>query len=947
MSFAVGSLVQARGREWVVLPDSTDELLLLRPLGGADVEIAGVLPAIEEVRSAAFAPPDAGDIGDFASARLLHEALRLSVRSSAGPFRSFGRIAVEPRPYQLVPLLMALRLDPIRLLIADDVGIGKTVEAALIARELIDRGEIRRMSVLCPPHLAEQWQDELREKFHLEAELVLASTSSRLERGLPQGMSLFERYDVTIVSTDFIKSDRRRDEFLRAAPEFVIVDEAHTCADASAGRGGRHQRFQLVSGLAAKPDRHLVLVTATPHSGSAGAFRELTGFLDRSFRTLPEDPTRAEQAEARKRLAAHLVQRRRSDIRAYLEAETPFPDRLTQEQTYKLTPEYRAFFREVLAYARQTVRDPADGNRQRQRVRWWSAIALLQAIGSSPMAAEATLKSRSETAGAMGAREADEIGERLIFDAEDEASDGIDVVSGSDIGDGPEGTALAATRRLRELAAKATGLTGKLDAKVAKAVTIVQGLLKEDRTPIVFCRFIATAEYVQDELQRALGAKVVVASVTGRLPGEEREARVQELAQKRQAGERVVMVATDCLSEGVNLQETFDAVVHYDLSWNPTRHEQREGRVDRFLQPKPTVKIVTLYGEDNPIDGHVLKVLIRRHAAIVKELGISVPVPGDRNKILSAILENLLLTERADDLTIEQLTMFEELTAPVQKSLDAEWTNVSEREKRSRTVFAQMAIDPKEVAAELEAARAAVGRGVDVRRFVEDVFRRANATVAPKGDGVTIELGDATQAFRDTVGVRDGKSFVARFDLPRRDRELVLTRTHPVVEGLAGWVSDTALDHASREQAPARRAGVSRTTGVQSVTTALLLRVRYDIEVAGPDPLLAEEVRIVAFRGDPSRPQWLDPEEAEALLALEPTGLVVHDQARRGITSVLDAADALHRDLAEQAVTWADELRGAHQRVRRSAQLKGRVTVGPHTPVDLVGIYQFLPHVQA
>src|SRR5205823_11331204 len=116
---------------------------------------------------ATFAPPNPELVGDAQSARLLRDALRLGFRASAGPFRSFGRLAVEPRPYQLVPLLMALKLDPIRLLIADDVGIGKTIEAALIGRELLDRGEITRLCVLCPPHLAEQWQRELALKFNI------------------------------------------------------------------------------------------------------------------------------------------------------------------------------------------------------------------------------------------------------------------------------------------------------------------------------------------------------------------------------------------------------------------------------------------------------------------------------------------------------------------------------------------------------------------------------------------------------------------------------------------------------------------------------------------------------------------------------------------------------------------------------------------------------------
>ena len=130
---------------------------MLRPVGGFDEEVTGVLPAIEPVNSARFRLPGRQDLGDFTSGRLLREAARLSTRAAAGPFRSFGRIAVEPRPYQLVPLMMALKLAPVRMLIADDVGIGKTIEACLIARELLDRGEIRRTAVLCPPHLAEQY----------------------------------------------------------------------------------------------------------------------------------------------------------------------------------------------------------------------------------------------------------------------------------------------------------------------------------------------------------------------------------------------------------------------------------------------------------------------------------------------------------------------------------------------------------------------------------------------------------------------------------------------------------------------------------------------------------------------------------------------------------------------------------------------------------------------
>src|SRR5262252_4955757 len=158
MAFAIGSLVKARGREWVVLPESAEDLLVLRPLGGTEDEVTGIYLPLELVEPAKFELPDPSQPGDYRSCRLLRDAVRLGFRSSAGPFRAFARIAVEPRPYQLVPLLVALKLDPVRLLIADDVGIGKTVEAGLIVRELLDRGEVESMAVLCPPHLAEQWQ---------------------------------------------------------------------------------------------------------------------------------------------------------------------------------------------------------------------------------------------------------------------------------------------------------------------------------------------------------------------------------------------------------------------------------------------------------------------------------------------------------------------------------------------------------------------------------------------------------------------------------------------------------------------------------------------------------------------------------------------------------------------------------------------------------------------
>ncbi|MEL0588611.1 MAG: SNF2-related protein [Planktothrix rubescens PR222] len=254
-----GSIVICRQRQWVVLPSDNSEVVRLRPLSGNEEQICGVFTrlGLENIEPAQFDPPNPDTIQNHTAAQLLMDATRLSLRSGAGPFRCLGRLSVRPRPYQLVPLLMALRLETVRLLIADDVGIGKTIEAGLIIRELLDRGEAKRMAVLCPPQLCDQWQRELKQKFHIDAVVVRSGTVSKLERGLPAGDShIFSYYPHLIVSLDYVKSDRRRESFLVHCPDLVIVDEAHTCTHTGGERSTQQQRHQLVQKIAAKSNQH-------------------------------------------------------------------------------------------------------------------------------------------------------------------------------------------------------------------------------------------------------------------------------------------------------------------------------------------------------------------------------------------------------------------------------------------------------------------------------------------------------------------------------------------------------------------------------------------------------------------------------------------------------------------------------------------------------------------
>jgi len=204
--------------------------------------------------------------------------------------------------------------------------------------------------------------------------------------------------------------------------------------------------------------------------------------------------------------------------------------------------------------------------------------------------------------------------------------------------------------RLPAFARRAEALDAADDRKVQGALREIEALLADGFHPVVFCRFVDTSEYVARHLRTALAKgvrgvrDVRVEAVTGRLPPAEREARITSLAAE---GGRFVLVCTDCLSEGINLQDHFDAVLHYDLAWNPTRHEQHEGRVDRFGQRRPEVRVITHYGRDNPIDGVILDVLIREHKSIKSSLGVTVAVPGSSEQIAETLFEGALFRERA------------------------------------------------------------------------------------------------------------------------------------------------------------------------------------------------------------------------------------------------------------------------------------------------------------
>jgi superfamily II DNA or RNA helicase len=955
-----GSIVRCRNREWVLLPSDNPEVWLLRPLTGTEedvvvvhkglVNLVGYSLPFERVEPATFPLPKAEDVSDAQSVHLLWQAARLTLREGATPFRSLGRISIRPRTYQFVPLLMALRLDPVRLFIADDVGVGKTIEALLIARELYDRGEIRRFCVLCPPYLCDQWAVEIAQKFNLDPVVIRSGTVSQLERQVPTGKSIYEYFPVQVASIDFVKTDRNRHQFLQFCPELVIVDEAHGAADAQ-GRT-QQERHALLRDVARNPERHLILLTATPHSGKEDAFRSLLGLL------CPESAQwniAKLDEQQRDILAKHFVQRTRADILSTWEPVAPFPQREPMDETYELSDRYRELFDRTYAFCSEIVRTGERLEERKRRVRYWGALALLRCVMSSPAAAVATLAAR--TGMAVEGDEEPEFSSYVLESTENRTDDETPTLPV----EATEAT-LADTdrRRLRELARLAEQLRGPdQDSKLRRAIEIVQSLLQEGFHPILWCRYVATAEYVKEHLKQALGPNVQVVCITGRVPYDERQIKIAEIDADRPR----VLVATDCLSEGINLQEKFNAAVHYDLPWNPNRLEQREGRVDRFGQPAKRVKVVRFFGRDNPVDGAVIQVLLEKAWLIHQTLGTHVPVPQEGESVLQAVLEALFLRSRRQ--TSRQLAL--DLGLPEVEALHRRWDQDVERERINRTRFAQRALKPEEVQRELEATDAVLGDPAAVREFVLAAAQRLGLSVTPDRRlgvfrvAVSKEaIATLPEAIRLALPSARTGYWLVSFESPTPEGAEYLGRNHRFVAALARFLLEDAL--AGREKLTVSRCGAIRTRAVSALTTLALLRVRYLLQLPERAPLLSEEVLVVGWRGGGNSPlQWLEDDEALCLLAKgKPDANIPLAEKRelvqraleqvgewRGTSSEWGRDNAFQKGVRERIDRRAGQLLESHKRIRQAVSMRVReLEVKPQLPPDLLGILVLQPMLQ-
>jgi superfamily II DNA or RNA helicase len=624
---SVGQLARVRGRIWVVGEVAADSQAFLdgRPVQhlvslvsveddatGEELEVVWELEPGTSVIERAELPlvaadrlDDPGELDAFLDAVRWGAVTSADQRSLQAPFRS--GIVIED--YQLEPLVRALRSPRTTLLVADDVGLGKTIEAGLVVQELLLRHRARTAVVVCPAALQRQWRDEMREKFGLEFRIVDRELLGQLRRARGVGANPFAHFPRLIVSIDWLKGElgmRLLREVLPAHPEIprrydvLIVDEVHNCAPA--GAGGRYARDTLrtaaIRALAPHCE-HRLFLSATPHNGYDNSFYALLELLDPHRFARGITPRREQVREV-------TVRRLKSEL-----LDEDGQPRFARRRVVMLEVEHPEAEREVHA---ALAADGGAGGRRLGSDASAKAAAdfvvtlLKKRLFSSPAAFLRTLEVHRETllrGRRPEVRPAPGVLQRLFDDAanaldSESSEDGvgeatreaIDAATAAEPGR-PTAEELALLERMLEWAGKAAV---REDARTRRLLDWVQESVKPngcwgDERVIVFSEYRATQRYLQERLAaRGIGGSRVEL-LDGTTSEEERERIKSQWQEPPDEFPVRVLLATDAASEGISLQRHCHLLAHAEIPWNPNRLEQRNGRIDRHGQPASEVLV--------------------------------------------------------------------------------------------------------------------------------------------------------------------------------------------------------------------------------------------------------------------------------------------------------------------------------------------------------------------
>lgn len=513
------------------------------------------------------------------------------------PFRS----GIEVDEYQLDPVVRALSMPRVNLLIADDVGLGKTIEAGLVVQEMILRHRVRTVLIVCPSSLQVQWQEEMRDKFGLEFRIIDSEAISVLRRKRGIHVNPWSHFPRLITSIDFLKRERPLRTFRETLPagdqptyprayDLLIVDEAHNVAPSGRGKYATDSMRTLAIRSIGPHFEHKLFLSATPHNGYRESFAALLELLDtqRFARAITPDRTQ---------LDAVMVRRMKSELKLRWDGSRRFAERIVEHLEVPYSDEERQAHRALQKYSALRLKQAAsDGERMAAE---FVLKLLKKRLFSSPAAFGITLEKHIATVGGSkaaggAARDIQNFSDDYADDEEYEAETG-EVVSSVSQALSPIST--EERELLRHLGEYAAKTSQRADCKAQTLINWLKTTLRpgggwNDERVIIFTEYRATQKWLFDLLAReGFAEDGRLEMIYGGMPNDKREPIKAAFQANPEQSVVRILLATDAASEGVNLQNHCSKLIHFEIPWNPNRMEQRNGRVDRYGQTADEVHI--------------------------------------------------------------------------------------------------------------------------------------------------------------------------------------------------------------------------------------------------------------------------------------------------------------------------------------------------------------------
>jgi len=690
------------------------------------------LEAVRPVRPFSFA----ANADDF---RLVAEARRIRLAHLFDPYLALTSSAIEALPHQITAVYgEMLPRQPLRFLLADDPGAGKTIMAGLFIKELMLRGDLKRCLIVAPGSLVEQWQDELQEKFELRFDVVSRQMMDAAYHGNP-----FRASDRLILRLDMASRSDEMQALIEASPDFdlVIVDEAHRMSATYFGNEVKRTKRFLFGRKLGQNARHLLLMTATPHNGKEEDFQLFLSLLDHDrFEGRAREGMRAAQP-------ADLMRRLVKEELYWFDGRPLFPERRAYTVSYRLSSAEAELYSLVTDYVREEMNRADRGGEGAARNNVGFALMSLQRrLASSPRAIWMSLKRRRER---LQARlEEEQIRARGQFnrqlggptrdldpeDLEEMSDDELEQLEDEAI------DTASSARTLDELGAEITSLRDLEDrayrlcrsgedtkwsqlAQILDQPPVYDPQTGRQKKILIFTEPRDTLDYLQEKITTRLGDPEAVRVIHGGVPRQQRRAAVAAFNDDPKVR---VLIANDAAGEGVNLQRGAHLMVNYDLPWNPNRLEQRFGRIHRIGQTEVCHLWNLVAGETR--EGAVYARLLEKLEEARKSLG---------GKVYD-VLGELFVDKRLQDLLFEAVRYGDEVRGRIMNVVEGAVDQDRIRDLTARAQLSSESLSParvEELRLEMERSAAQRLQPHYIRAFFMEAFRRQGGVVVDREEG--------------------------------------------------------------------------------------------------------------------------------------------------------------------------------------------------------------------